>query len=404
MAAAQTGKPTHIKKPVIPMTLSKTCSLLKKTLAPGAAALLILAACALPARCADWPMFRGSLTHAAATADNVAPPLSLHWSFQAGKEIVSSPSVAAGVVYVGARDNKLYALNASTGAKLWEFQTGGWVDSSPAVAGAAVYFTSRDGFLYALDKASGALVWKYETGGTDISSPAVSGGVIYFGSGYPNKSVFAINSNGTLKWKVDTQQMVYSSPAVANGIVYVGSNDGTYYALNATTGAEVWAAPTAGGIYFSSPAISGATVFAAPGDYDPNVYAWNAANGSKIWETEIPSAGRTFVSSPAVGAGRVVLGSGYPAQSLYALDANTGSILWDTPLGDASAIGYTSSPTLTATHAFVGSGGGTLYAVALANGQIDWEFVTGGPIISSPTVSGGKLFAASGDGMLYAFW
>ena len=38
---------------------------------PAALALCLAAACALPARAADWPMFRGGLTHTAATAESV---------------------------------------------------------------------------------------------------------------------------------------------------------------------------------------------------------------------------------------------------------------------------------------------------------------------------------------------
>ena len=46
----------------------------------------------------------------------------------------SSPAVANGMVYVGSEDNNVYALNATTGAKLWSYTTGGEVLSSPAVA------------------------------------------------------------------------------------------------------------------------------------------------------------------------------------------------------------------------------------------------------------------------------
>ena len=54
----------------------------------------------------------------------------------------SSPAVANGVVYVGSDDDNVYALNASTGAKLWSYTTGGYVDSSPAVANGVVYVGS----------------------------------------------------------------------------------------------------------------------------------------------------------------------------------------------------------------------------------------------------------------------
>jgi len=42
----------------------------------------------------------------------------LKWYYTTGGYVVSSPTVANGVVYVGSCDNNIYALNATTGAKL----------------------------------------------------------------------------------------------------------------------------------------------------------------------------------------------------------------------------------------------------------------------------------------------
>jgi outer membrane protein assembly factor BamB len=56
--------------------------------------------------------------------------------------------VANGVVYVGSYDGNVYALNASTGAKLWSYLAGGG-DSSPAVANGVLYVGSRDYHVYA---------------------------------------------------------------------------------------------------------------------------------------------------------------------------------------------------------------------------------------------------------------
>ena len=52
--------------------------------------------------------------------------------------------MANGVVYVGSGDRNVYALNASTGAKLWSYSTAELVDSSPAVANGVVYVGSYD--------------------------------------------------------------------------------------------------------------------------------------------------------------------------------------------------------------------------------------------------------------------
>jgi outer membrane protein assembly factor BamB len=95
---------------------------------------------------------------------------------------ISAPAVVNGVVYVGSRDNSIYALKASTGAKLWSYQTGGPVDSSPAVANGVVYVGSYDNSVYALKASTGALLWSYATGSLVESSPAVANGVVYVGS------------------------------------------------------------------------------------------------------------------------------------------------------------------------------------------------------------------------------
>ena len=50
-------------------------------------------------------------------------------SYATGGGVDSSPAVANGVVYVGSNDNKVYALNASTGEKLWSYATDGGVEA-----------------------------------------------------------------------------------------------------------------------------------------------------------------------------------------------------------------------------------------------------------------------------------
>jgi outer membrane protein assembly factor BamB len=49
-----------------------------------------------------------------------------------------------GVVYFGADDDNVYAVNTVTGGELWRFQTGGYVNySSPAVVNGMVYWPAR---------------------------------------------------------------------------------------------------------------------------------------------------------------------------------------------------------------------------------------------------------------------
>jgi len=110
--------------------------------------------------------------------------------------VYSSYATANGAVYIGSDDNNLYALDASTGAKLWSYATGSAVQSSAAVANGVVYVGSNDGNVYALNAGTGAKLWSYATGG-GFPSPAVVNGVVYVGSGDGNVYAFGLPAVGT---------------------------------------------------------------------------------------------------------------------------------------------------------------------------------------------------------------
>ncbi len=70
------------------------------------------------------------------------------WAYQTGGEIIPSPVVVGGVVYVGSSDGNLYALDAATGTKKWDYRTGDVADV-PVVVGGVLYVGSNDHNLYA---------------------------------------------------------------------------------------------------------------------------------------------------------------------------------------------------------------------------------------------------------------
>jgi outer membrane protein assembly factor BamB len=156
----------------------------------------------------------------------------------------SSPAVVNGVVYIGSEDDNVYALNASTGAKLWSFATGEGVVRSPAVANGVVYISSADRNVYALNASTGAKLWSFNTDEDFLEGAfPVANGVVYACT--DNTALYALNaSTGAKLWSSPGGQY-HTSPAVANGVVYVAGN--TLYALNASTGAKLWSYGTGGG-------------------------------------------------------------------------------------------------------------------------------------------------------------
>ena len=77
--------------------------------------------------------------------------ISFAWAYHAGDYVRGMPTVSDDVVYVGADDNALHAVNADTGESVWRYETADNITSSPVVFGDAIYFGSWDGAVYALD-------------------------------------------------------------------------------------------------------------------------------------------------------------------------------------------------------------------------------------------------------------
>jgi outer membrane protein assembly factor BamB len=112
----------------------------------------------------------------------------------------------------------------------------------------------------------------------------VANGVVYYGSfdysvAALTGHVYALNaSTGAQLWSFETGGPVTSSPAVANGVVYISSN-GNLYALNASTGAKMWSYAAANIV--DSPTVVNGVVYiiCEPGP----LLALNASTGAKMW-------------------------------------------------------------------------------------------------------------------------
>jgi eukaryotic-like serine/threonine-protein kinase len=87
--------------------------------------------------------------------------------------------------------------------------------------------------------------------------------------------------------------------------------------------------------------------------------------------------------------------SGYSRARFF---GGQGGVKWRVQTGSA----VRSSPAVTATRVFVGSGDGTLYALERATGRVVWRFDAGGPVHASPAVSGGLVVAATLPGRIFA--
>jgi len=205
------------------------------------------------------------------------------WKAQTGGRVRASPAVDASRVYVGSADGRVYAFDRATGALKWKFETEGvklesgkfgydrrTVQSSPAVANGVVYVGARDGWVYAIDAATGKEKWRYDHNISWINtSPAVIDGVVYDGSSDAQFVQALDASTGMQLWRTTTGT-TWSSPAIAGDVLYAGDGQGRLHALDRKTGKLLWSFRTASTVH-SSPTPSGDLVFV--GSADASVYA-----------------------------------------------------------------------------------------------------------------------------------
>jgi outer membrane protein assembly factor BamB len=244
----------------------------------------------------------------------------LLWSFQIIGNMLATPAVVNGVVYVTDDHQTLYARNAMTGAPLWSY-TGVSSYAAPTVVNGVVYVGST-----AVNATTGKLLWRNSgVPGGFKNTAAVVNGVVYGVTG--NGTLSALNAaTGAVLWTYqDFSVRLVTSPAVANGVVYA-SLHGALYAFNATTGAKLWSRGSMFG--YSLPAVANGVVYVSEGG---KLYALDAATGAVIWSVD--SISYEGFDSPVVANGVIHVSSGYsnmgyPGDTLYAIDASTGAKLW----------------------------------------------------------------------------
>jgi serine/threonine protein kinase len=313
------------------------------------------------------------------------------WSFECEAEIRSSPVVHRGVLYIGAHDNNLYALNVNDGSFRWKYPTERAIVSSPAVADSEslVVFGSLDQLLYAVDSRMGHLAWTVPTQGPVRSSPSVAHGHVFFGSDDGN--LYAIRlATGRVQWQWTGGDPIRSRPLVTGEMIIFGQETG-YVVATDLAGKLLWRFKAKRAVSSSPVEFDGLVFF---GSMDWEVYALDMAHGWKIWEYRTNKA---VISSPAVGEGKVFVGS--VDGCMYAVDASSGRERWQFQTEGQ----ITSSPAYANDAVYFGGIDGKVYSLDAKTGQLRWSFQTGGAIPSSPCVQDGIVYIGSMDHSVYAF-
>ncbi|SFK85728.1 Outer membrane protein assembly factor BamB, contains PQQ-like beta-propeller repeat [Halogranum rubrum] len=249
-------------------------------------------------------------------------------TYPSGRGIHGTPTIANGLVYIGAYDGALYAFDVGDGSLVWRTQLGGSIGSSPAYHDGVVYIavehpdpegsmagcdaltgevvwtderpTDHPHSILAIDRDAGRLtvgsndgnlygwsypalehVWTFETARPIKGPIATFDGGAFFGSW--DHSIYRVNlETGEEEWSFETEGMVMGGASIdpETGMVYIGGHDGKLRALDAATGEEQWQFATEG-LIVGCPALTREHVLV--GSYDTNCYAIRRDDGESVW-------------------------------------------------------------------------------------------------------------------------
>ena len=227
-------------------------------------------------------------------------------------------------LYVGTRSHKVYALSLSSGQPVWTTDLGpDWpylsVIGGVSVSGDTVYAAgtkrltpngdSSASIIAGLDRSTGALLFEYQApqyfpmSGVP-SSPVIRDRLLYvsdLGGAFFALDRFTLQES----WRVTTYPGFgpFARASLGGNRLYLGTNDTYVYAVDATTGRELWRTTTSASIHAS--ALCGQRVFAN----NLGIFVIDAGAGQLLQTlfdadpNEIPASGFAVASDRVVFSG-----------------------------------------------------------------------------------------------------
>ncbi len=312
--------------------------------------------------------FRGGPLHLglAPGGEAIRLPLVESWRYGPVNVGIHTASKASPVaderrLYVGADNERFYALDLETGALLWRWITRPakhGIHATAVVDAERVYVADYAGWLTALDKATGTQVWEVKLGGSIGASPTLVGERLYLGVETPDPDGYlAVVDRRTGHRILEGPRLgdhTHATPTVdpLTRRTYLGSNLGWFHAFDGASGRELWKYRVGGAL----------TIL-------PSVRKPDRVHGQ--------------IKSTAALAGDRLVFTAWD-RSVHCLDAGTGRRHWVVTTRDLAM----SSPSVDPEAGLVWVGGhdGAVRCLDLGTGRQRWTYQTGGPVMASPVV------------------
>jgi outer membrane protein assembly factor BamB len=323
----------------------------------------------------------------------------LLWSFNTQGAIGIPPTVGPSQVFVASdigNTHYLRAIDAKTGELIWQYtrdQPPECMCSQASILSGGLLFAQSDGHsLYAFAPngvAPSKRLWQFPGDGAPLTSPVVADGLVVFGSGDHN--VYALDAKtGAVKWTGTTGYVFTANPLISDGVVVIGDQGGNIDGFDLKTGKSLWS--------FSAGAVDAAAVAQAGIAYlvteDHSVYALNISSGAQVWQYAMDD----YAEYTPVLAGNLVVVANRAGQ-LMGFEAKTGKRVWQTDLDGTPFSQPVFWPGENAIVLKIGDH--DIAAYDAASGKSRWRYDTR-LVVTSPVVDGKNIAIATSAGEVIA--
>ncbi|MBS3777984.1 MAG: PQQ-binding-like beta-propeller repeat protein [Candidatus Thermoplasmatota archaeon] len=211
-------------------------------------------------------------------------------------EVEGNPVVNDDFVFVGTKNQNVYAIEKGSGVIAWQIA----VDGIPYLSNVhnEIVIIGAEETVYAVNTSDGSILWSHNIDGLVTSSPFQDEDIVFVGSWSTNLDALD-SDDGSLLWTVDTGWGIESTPVIFEDMVIFGSHDQNVYAVDVETGEEQWVFSCQAGIH-TDPVIWQDSVVI--GSDDGRLYRFDAETGSLVWSfapgNVIDDVTRNYITTP----------------------------------------------------------------------------------------------------------
>jgi outer membrane protein assembly factor BamB len=212
------------------------------------------------------------------------------------KDVTGSPIIIENRLWIGSATGMVYCFNRLTGDTMWSDSAGAKSIAGPSGNGEIIVFPFDDGKLKAYQPETGEIIFETELDRPLLAKVVVGERLYLTGA---TGSLIALERDGTMAWSKNFGSPLWTTPAADKDRLYIGDNGGTFRAVRASDGHEVWNFEANGVITASAIIVGDYVLF---GTLTGEFYCLDKNSGVMVAQREF----KKEVRYPAVSDGELI--------------------------------------------------------------------------------------------------